>query len=71
MSVQGDPEKVPAPVLANVTVPVGVVAFTLAVSITVAVQLVALFATTMAGWHDTVVMVLCPVPMVASSLVER
>jgi hypothetical protein len=62
--------KVPVPVLANVTVPVGVVAFTL-VSVTVAVQLVALFATIVAGWHDTVVMVLCPVPMVASSLVER
>ena len=63
--------RVPIPVLANVTVPLGVVAFTAAMSITVAVQLVALFATTVAGWHDTVVMVLCPFPMVASSLVER
>ena len=48
-NVQGDPENVPVPVLPNDTVPVGAVAFILAVSVTVAVQLVALFATTVEG----------------------
>ncbi len=42
------PENVPVLVLPNVTLPVGAVAFTL-VSVTVAVQLVALFATTVLG----------------------
>ncbi len=71
MSVQGELVKVPVPVLANITVPVGVVGAVALVSITVAVQLVALFATTVAGWHVTVVVVVCPDPIVASSLVVR
>ena len=47
--VHGDPEKVPVPVLANATVPVGAVGLVLFVSTTMTVQLVALFATTVAG----------------------
>ena len=49
ISVQGELVKVPVPVLANITVPVGVDGAVALVSITVAVQLVALFATTVAG----------------------
>ena len=48
-SVQGELVKLPVPVLANITVPVGVVGAVALVSITVAVQLVALFATTVLG----------------------
>ncbi len=69
--VQGDPENVPVPVLANATVPVGAVALTLLVSVTVALQVVDCPMFMLAGEQETVVIVLCPVPIVASSLVVR
>jgi hypothetical protein len=65
------PVKVPVELLAKVTVPVGVVAPVLFVSVTVAVQLVALLTRTVAGLHVTVVVVGSPVDTVASSLVIR
>ena len=65
------PVKVPVLLLANVTVPVGVIVPVLLVSVTVAVQLVALLTRTVAGLHATVVEVGSPVCTVASSLVER
>jgi hypothetical protein len=65
------PVKVPVELLANVTVPVGVIVPVLFVSVTVAMQLVELFTRTVAGLHVTVVVVGFPVCTVASSLVVR
>ena len=65
------PVKVPVELLANVTVPVGVIVPVLFVSVTVALQLVELFTRTVAGLHVTVVVVGFPVCTVASSLVVR
>ncbi len=65
------PVKVPVELLANVTVPVGVVAPVLFVSVTVAVQLVELFTRTVERLHATSVVVGSPVCTVASSLVAR
>ena len=63
--------KAPVLLLANVTVPVGVIVPVLLVSVTVAVQLVELLTRTVAGLHVTVVVVGSPVCTVASSLVGR
>ena len=63
--------KEPVPLVAKATVPVGKVALTDDVSVTVAVQLVELFTRTAAGLHVTVVVVLCPMKTAASSLVVR
>ena len=58
MSEQLDPSrKAPPPELENVTVPVGVVAPLPAMSVTVAVQVVATFSTTVAGEQLTLVLV--------------
>jgi hypothetical protein len=65
------PVKVPVELLANVTVPVGVIVPVLFVSVTVALQFVELFTRTVAGLHVTVVVVGFPVCTVASSLVAR
>ena len=64
------PENVPVPLLRNDTVPVGVVALEL-VSVTVALQLVTSLATTVDGLQVTVVTVMCPFAIVASSFVFR
>lgn len=53
----GEPVKAPAPLLVNATVPVGVVAPVVDVSVTVAVQLVGEFTATDDGVHVTVVLV--------------
>ena len=63
--------KVPVLLLAKVTVPVGVIGPVLFVSVTVAVQLVELLTRTVAGLHDTMVVVGFPVCTVASSLTFR
>ena len=65
------PVKVPVELLANVTVPVGVIVPVLFVSVTVTLQLVELFTRTVAGLHVTVVVVGFPVCTVASSLVVK
>jgi len=52
-------ENAPAPLLLNVTVPVGVVAPVVVVSVTVAVHEVATFTATLAGVQVTVVEVAC------------
>jgi len=64
------PENVPVPLLRNDTVPVGVVALEL-VSVTVALQLVTSLATTVDGLQVTVVTVMCPFAIVASSFTFR
>jgi len=56
-SVQGDVVNVPVPLLANPTVPVGVVAPVLEVSFTVAVHVAALLIAIVDGVHDSVVVV--------------
>ena len=56
--VQGEPVKVPAPSLLNVTVPVGTVRVPVSESLTVAVQVVAPPTASAAGAQDTVVEVL-------------
>ena len=48
---------VPVPVLVRPTVPLGVIALPLDVSVAVTVQLVELFTTIVVGWHDIVVVV--------------
>ena len=63
--------KVPVLLLVKVTVPVGVVAPVLFVSVTVAVQLVELFTRTDDRLHVTVVVVGSPLCTVASSFVVR
>jgi hypothetical protein len=63
--------KVPGPVLVKVTFPVGVVGRVLFVSVTVAVQLVELATLIALGLHVMVVVVVCPVETVASSLVVK
>jgi len=65
------PVKVPVELLANVTVPVGVIVPVLFVSVTVTLQLVELLTRTVAGLHVTVVVVGFPVCTVASSLVVK
>lgn len=52
-------ENVPAPLLPNVTVPVGVVAPVVDVSVTVAVQVIGTLTATLAGVHETLVEVAC------------
>jgi len=64
------PENVPVPLLRNDTVPVGVVALEL-VSVTVALQFVTSLATIVDGLQVTVVTVMCPFAIVASSFVFR
>ncbi len=64
------PVNVPVPLLRNETVPVGVVALEL-VSVIVALQLVTSLATTVDGLQVTVVTVVCPFAILASSLVFR
>ena len=56
-------ENVPVPVDANVIDPVGVRAGAGEVSVTVTVQLVALFTATVVGWHEMVVVVVRNVPV--------
>jgi hypothetical protein len=56
-------ENVPVPVDAKVIDPVGVRAGAGEVSVTVTVQLVALFTTTVVGWHEMVVVVVRNVPV--------
>lgn len=65
------PANVPVPLLRNDTIPVGVVALVELVSVTFALQLVTSLATTVDGLQVTVVTVVCPFAMVASSLVFR
>lgn len=55
------PLKVPVLLLVKVTFPVGVIAPVLFVSVTVAVQLVEVLTRTLAGLHETVVVVGFPV----------
>src|SRR2546428_13364649 len=56
LSVQGLPLKVPAPLEEKSTVPIGVLVLPVAVSVTVAVQVVALFTGTLVGPQLTLVM---------------
>jgi hypothetical protein len=65
------PVNVPVPLLRNDTVPVGVVAAVELVSVTVALQLVTSLATTVDGMQVTVVTVVCPFEIEASSFVFR
>lgn len=65
------PVNVPVPLLRNDTVPVGVVAAVELVSVTVALQLVTSLATSVDGLQVTVVTVVCPFDMEASSFVFR
>lgn len=65
------PLNVPVPLVRNETVPVGVVGAVALVSVTVALQLVTSLATTVDGLQVTVVTVMCPFTMVASSFVFR
>ena len=51
------PLKVPAPLEANSTIPVGVLVLPVAVSVTVAVQVVGLFTGTLVGVQLTLIMV--------------
>jgi len=59
VSVHGEPVKAPAPLLVKATVPVGVVAPRVEVSVTLAVQLAAWPTTTVEGVHETRVVVEC------------
>ena len=65
------PENVPVPLVKKDTVPVGVVGAVALVSVTVALQLVTSLATMDEGLQVTVVIVVCPFDMVASSFVFR
>ena len=65
------PVNVPAPLLRNETVPVGVVGAVALVSVTTALQLVTSFATTDEGLQVTLVVVVCRTVTVASSFVLR
>ena len=63
MAVAPDPpnvqaEKVPVPLLVNVTEPVGVIAVPGVVYVMVTVQLVEVFTTLHVGWQEIVVIVL-------------
>src|SRR2546428_8282632 len=71
LSVQGLPLKVPAPLEEKSTVPIGVLVLPVAVSVTVAVQVVALFTGTLVGVQLTLVMVVrgVAVPLVMPELV--
>ena len=66
-----DPENVPVPLERNETIPVGVVGAVALVSVTVALQLVTSLATMDDGLQVTVVTVVCPFEIVASSFVLR
>lgn len=65
------PVNVPVLLLVKVTFPVGVIVPVLFVSVTVAVQLVEVLTSTVAGLQVTVVLVGSPVCTVASSFVVR
>jgi hypothetical protein len=52
-------EKVPVPLLLNMTVPVGVIAPVVDVSVTVAMHIVGTFTATLAGVHETLIVVAC------------
>ena len=65
------PVNVPVPLLRNDTVPVGEVAAVELVSVTVALQLVTSLATTADGMQVTVVTVVCPFEIEASSFAFR
>jgi len=62
VNVQGDVTKLPVPELVQATVPVGVVAPVVEVSLTVAVHVVAWLMKTDDGVHDSVVLVGCNPP---------
>ena len=63
--VHGEPAKVPVPLLAKLTVPVGDVGPIVAVSLTVTVHVVARFIVTEDGEHETIVVVeFVPKPIV-------
>ena len=66
-----EPENVPVPLERSETIPVGVVGAVALVSVTVALQLVTSLATMDDGLQVTVVTVVCPFEIVASSFVFR
>ncbi len=64
--MQGDPMKVPVPLLVKATVPVGALVVPAEVSVTVATQLVGAFTGTEAGVHTTPVVVTLGVTVTAA-----